>query len=68
MGFWGFDAALTTYLGRRAPEKALSVECAVGSTIHHISGMVVPLVGGYAWDALGFPCLLYTSLSLGAAL
>lgn len=54
-GFWGFDAALTTYLGKIAPEEALSVECAVGSTIHHISGIAVPLVGGFAWDTLGFP-------------
>jgi len=53
-GLVGFDIAITTHLGKIAPKEVLSAEYAMGSTINHISGIAVPMLGGLIWDGLGF--------------
>lgn len=52
-GLMGFDAAITTYLGKIAPKDALSAAYAMGSTVNHLSGVSVPILGGYLWDLVG---------------
>ncbi|HHY17414.1 MAG TPA: MFS transporter [Firmicutes bacterium] len=52
-GLVGFDVAITTHLGKIAPKEVLSAEYAMGSTINHISGIAVPIIGGLVWDAVG---------------
>ncbi len=36
-----------------APKEVLSYEYAMGSTINHISGIAVPMIGGLVWDVVG---------------
>ena len=52
-GLVGFDVAITTHLGKIAPREVLSAEYAMGSTINHISGIAVPMLGGLLWDHVG---------------
>jgi predicted MFS family arabinose efflux permease len=52
-GLMGFDAAITTYLGRIAPKESLAAAYAMGSTVNHVSGVSVPVLGGFLWDAFG---------------
>ncbi len=52
-GLVGFDVAITTHLGKIAPREVLSAEYAMGSTINHISGIAVPMLGGLLWDYAG---------------
>jgi predicted MFS family arabinose efflux permease len=62
-GLLGFDVAITTHLGKIAPREDLSSAYAMGSTINHISGVAVPMIGGYIWDFAGAPVVFL----LGAA-
>lgn len=66
-GLMGFDAAITTYLGRIAPKDALAAAYAMGSTVNHLSGVSVPVLGGYLWDAFG-PGVVFASGAAIAAL
>jgi len=52
-GLQGFDVAITTHLGRVAPKEVLSAAYAMGSTINHVTGVSVPMIGGYLWDITG---------------
>lgn len=63
-GSVGFDVAITTHLGKIAPPEALSNAYAMGSTINHISGVSVPMIGGWLWDVAGAPWVFI----MGAAL
>lgn len=49
----GFDIALTTHLDSIAPRADVSPSLAMGSTINHITGVVVPVVGGIMWKLMG---------------
>ena len=51
----GFDVAIQTHMGKIAPHDALSNAYAMGSTIMHIGGVSVPIVGGLLWDVAGAP-------------
>ncbi len=59
-GLVGFDVAITTHLGKIAPKEVLSAEYAMGSTINHIAGIAVPIIGGLVWDAIG-PAAVFLS-------
>lgn len=52
-GMTGFDVAITTHVGKIAAKEALSAAYAMGSTINHITGVSVPMLGGYIWDMAG---------------
>jgi MFS family permease len=52
-GSIGFDVAISTHLGKIAPKESLSSAFSMGQTINHISGVSVPMVGGYVWDLVG---------------
>lgn len=52
-GLQGFDVAITTHLGKIAPKEVLSAAYAMGSTINHVTGVSVPMLGGYLWDITG---------------
>lgn len=54
-GTVGFDVAITTHLGKIASRDVLSAAYAMGSTINHISGVSVPVLGGYLWEMAGAP-------------
>lgn len=51
--FWGFDIAISTHAGRIVPRAELGPSLAMGSTINHIFGVSVPMVGGLLWEAFG---------------
>lgn len=59
-GLMGFDSAITTYLGKIAPKEVLSAAYAMGSTVNHLSGVSVPVLGGYLWDFFG-PGVVFTA-------
>jgi MFS family permease len=52
-GSIGFDVAISTHLGKIAPRESLSSAFSMGQTINHISGVSVPMIGGYLWDLVG---------------
>lgn len=49
----GFDIAVSTHAGRIIPHEKLSASLATGTTINHIFGVAVPVVGGLLWEWLG---------------
>jgi len=49
----GFDIAISTHAGRIIPREELSASLATGSTINHIFGVTVPVVGGLLWEWFG---------------
>jgi len=51
----GFDVAIQTHMGKIAPHDALSNAYAMGSTMTHITGVSVPILGGFLWDVAGAP-------------
>jgi MFS family permease len=53
----GFDVAIQTHMGKIAPPDALSNAYAMGSTMTHITGVGVPILGGFLWDAAGAPAV-----------
>lgn len=55
MASGGFDVAIQTHLGKIAPRESISNSFAMGSTIMHISGVAVPMIGGIVWDLFGAP-------------
>lgn len=67
-----FSMALTTYLKRIAPPEDVTPSLAMATTINHIAAVIVPLAGGYLWQAFGYriPFLVGSGmvlLSLAAA-
>jgi len=49
----GFDIAISTHAGRIIPKEKLSASLATGTTINHIFGVSVPVVGGLLWTWFG---------------
>lgn len=45
----GFDIGITTHLDKIAPREDVSPSLAMGGTINHITGILVPVVGGFMW-------------------
>lgn len=45
----GFDIGITTHLDKIAPREDVSPSLAMGSTINHITGILIPVVGGFMW-------------------
>ena len=66
-GLQGFDVAITTHLGKIAPTEALSPAYAMGGTINHISGVAVPMLGGYLWDLAGAPVVFISGAGIALA-
>lgn len=66
-GLQGFDVAITTHLGKIARSEALSPAYAMGSTINHISGVSVPMIGGYLWDLAGAPVVFLSGAGIALA-
>lgn len=62
----GFDVAVSTHAGRIIPREELSPSLAMGVSINHIFGVLVPVVGGFLWEAFGaqVPFLLGAALAL----
>lgn len=46
----GFDVGITTHLSKIVDDGDLKASLAMGSTINHITGVLVPIVGGYLFD------------------
>ncbi len=67
-GLLGFDVAITTHLGKIAPKEALSPAYAMGQTVNHITGVGVPLFGGFLWKAAGGASVFFggAAISLGS--
>jgi predicted MFS family arabinose efflux permease len=49
----GFDIAVSTHAGRIIPHAELSASLATGTTINHIFGVMVPVIGGVLWEWFG---------------
>lgn len=49
----GFDIAVSTHAGRIIAREELSSSLATGSSINHIFGVMVPVVGGMLWQWFG---------------
>ncbi|MBT9177470.1 MAG: hypothetical protein DDT20_01803 [Firmicutes bacterium] len=49
----GFDIAITTHLDSIAPRSDIAPSLAMGSTINHITGVIVPVGGGILWGIAG---------------
>ncbi|KAF0193970.1 MAG: major facilitator superfamily protein [Bacillota bacterium] len=45
----GFDIGITTHLDKIALREDVSPSLAMGSTINHITGILIPVVGGLMW-------------------
>jgi len=48
------NVALTTWVGRHAPPEEVAPTLAVGTTVNHISSVIVPLAAGFLWQAYGY--------------
>lgn len=63
----GFDIAITTHLDKIAVREDISPTLAMGGTINHISGVSVPVIGGYLWERFG-PASTFTAGAVVAVL
>ncbi len=63
-GLVGFDVAITTHLGKIAPKEVLSSAYAMGSTINHITGVSVPMLGGFLWDKVGAAAVFFAGAAI----
>lgn len=53
--FYLSTVCLTTYLQKIAEPEDLMPTLSMGVTMNHIAAVLVPLMGGYLWDSLGYP-------------
>lgn len=49
-----FSIALTTYVGKIAPQEELTGTLAMGVSVNHVAAVIVPLVGFAAWKLFGY--------------
>lgn len=59
--------ALSTYLNKIAPREELRPTITMGVTINHIPSVLVPLLGGLAWETLGAKAVFLTGAVLAFA-
>jgi len=50
----GVSMAISTFLDKIAPREEVISSLAMGSTIQHIAGVMVPVVGGTIWSTYGY--------------
>ncbi|MGI6358758.1 MAG: MFS transporter [Bacillota bacterium] len=50
--FLGFEVAITTHLDKICDQNDISASLAMGGTISHISAVLIPMIGGFLWDAI----------------
>ncbi len=50
--FLGFEVAITTHLDKICDQADVSASLAMGGTINHISAVLIPVIGGFLWDAI----------------
>jgi MFS family permease len=60
---FGFNLALDTYFKKTALPADITSNISAGVTINHISAIMIPVIGGVIWDAIGFE----TTFLFGAA-
>ena len=48
-----FSIAQTTYLNKIAPPADMRPALSMGVTMNHVASVIVPVVGGLVWEALG---------------
>ncbi len=48
-----FSIAQTTYLNKIAPPEDIRPALSMGVTMNHVASVIVPVVGGLIWEALG---------------
>lgn len=48
-----FSIAQTTYLNKIAPPEDIRPALSMGVTMNHVTSVIVPVVGGLLWEALG---------------
>ncbi len=68
----GVTMAISTFLDKIAPREEIISSLAMGSTIQHIAGVMVPVVGGTIWSTFGYQYTFLTGavfalLSLSAS-
>jgi MFS family permease len=51
---FGCSTAIPTYLGKIAPRNEMTPTLAMGSTANHVAAVSVPVLGGLAWDHIGY--------------
>jgi MFS family permease len=59
--------ALTTYLNKTAPREEIRPTITMGVTMNHIPSVLVPLLGGLAWEAFGSKAVFLTGAGLAFA-
>jgi len=47
-----FEMAATTYLDKIAVSEEVAPTLAAGSTVNHVTGVLVPVLGGWLWEAV----------------
>lgn len=62
-----FEMVVTAYLGRTADPEDVPQTLATGSTINHIAGVAVPIIGGMLWEGIG-PHATFTAGAVVAAI
>lgn len=50
--FLGFEVAITTHLDKICDREDISASLAMGGTVSHISAVLIPVLGGFLWDAV----------------
>ncbi len=58
--------ALTTYVNKIAPPEDLKPTLSMGVTWNHVSSVLAPLIGGFAWSYFGYQVIFYAGAVLAA--
>jgi predicted MFS family arabinose efflux permease len=58
--------ARITYLNKIAPDKRdIAPTVSMGLTLDHVVSMIIPFLGGFLWDASGYPAVFLAALAIG---
>jgi len=63
----GFDVAVSTYLDKIAPQADMAPTLAMGSTVNHISGVLIPTIGGLLWAGFGHSATFLAGATIAVA-
>lgn len=62
------NVALQTWVSRNAPAEDIAPTLAVGTTVNHVSSVLVPLAAGFLWQTYGYRDIFYGGAGVACAM
>ena len=62
------NVALPTWVSRNAPPEDIAPTLAVGTTVNHVSSVIVPLAAGFLWQAYGYRDIFFAGAAVACGM